>query len=181
MDITKLQTCDILVFKNSGPIGWFDHGYGHIAVVSSIINNDVYVIEAHLWTKDMNGKMVSGILERKLRVEEYKDITIRRYIEPIATLDRYLFIEKCRKDLVGKVWYDLFSFPRLWFWGSILKPLGLGNLDTNVHASHGEVCSTWPQEYMVKWLGVDPLPDLEDDAGTPSAYMETKALVTIAC
>ncbi len=175
----KVRTCDILVFHDTGILGKFDHSYGHVAVVSQVDpDGKIHIIEAHLSTKDDAGVNQSGILEKTLSPKFYKVIEVMRYFEDIDQISRQIFIEKCRKSLVGKVRYGLERCPQLWIYSNILRPLGLGNL-SGFHNKHSEVCSTWPQEYFEKWLGIDVIPELNDVMGTPSSYMNTKALVHI--
>lgn len=169
LDRKLAQVGDICVYKNRGWLGFFCDGYGHIAVVSETIPK-IKIIEAHLSAYDDTGKKVSGILEKTLNQKWDTEIELYRIKQGLSARDKRVFISRVRTELVGKVKYDIESFPSLWIWSNILRPIGLGNLTPITNSRHKVVCSSWPHEYFKAYLGIDLFPALYDEAGDPGDY-----------
>ena len=174
-----VNTGDMLAFKDKGFIGFFSAGYGHIAIVSEIEpSGTIHIIEAHLDTQNDKGEKVSGVLEKTLNEKWYSDIEVYRVKGGLNLQQQLKLIAGLRKDYVGKTKYNLASFPMLWFYSTILKPIGLGNLAPE-HKKHSEVCSTLPHEAYKKYLNIDVLPELAEDVGTPGDYPHSSALFKV--
>jgi len=178
LDRRLAQVGDICVYRNKGWLGFFCDGYGHVAVISEVVPR-IKIIEAHLSTDDDTGKKVSGILEKTLNPKWDREIELYRLKQGLSERDKRVFISRVRTDLVNKVKYDLESFPSLWLWSTILRPIGLGNMTPTTNNRHRVVCSSWPHKYFKEYLGVDLFPDLYDEAATPGDYPKSKKLFRV--
>jgi hypothetical protein len=166
---------DVLVYKGNGPIGMLAKGDEHVSTISDITKCDghvvVEIIEAHLDTTDDEGKKVTGILKKTLNIKWDDIIDNYRLINEVSESEMDAAIKRVKETLVGKKQYDWLSFPRVWFWSVVLKPLGLGNIKPLFHSAHAEICSTWIQEELYnKFLGIDLFPDLDNTVGIPNDY-----------
>lgn len=172
---------DVLVYKGNGPIGVLAKGDEHVSLVYDVFKCDghtvVKIIEAHLDTTDDDGKKVTGILTKTLNTKWDEIIDNYRLINELSEAEVDSAIKRTLETLVGKKTYDWLSFPRVWFWSMVLRPLGLGNIKPLFHSAHSEICSTWIQEdFFNKFLGIDLFPDLDNTVGIPSDYRTSPLL-----
>jgi hypothetical protein len=177
----NIKKGDILCYRGHGWIGKMGGGYEHVSLVSDVIRCDGHVvakiIEAHLDTTDDEGNKVSGIFEKTLNIKWDEIIDVMRSNKPISEQAFDMAIARTRAELVGKKKYAWYAFPRVWFWSTFLKPLGLGNIKPLFKMAHSEVCSTWIQdEFFNQYLGIDLFPDLDNTVGIPSDYPKSPLL-----
>jgi len=172
---------DILCYRGNGWIGVLGGGYEHVSLVSDVIRYDghivIKIIEAHIDTTDDEGNKVSGITEKTLNLKWDEIIDVMRINKTVSEQAFDTAIARTRIELVGKKQYDWSSFPRVWFWSTFLKPLGLGNIKPFFHNAQAEICSTWIQEeFYNDYLGIDIFPDLDNTVGIPSDYPKSPLL-----
>ena len=188
IDASKLQVGDLLFYRGSGLIGglisWLSGGrYTHVSVVSNTIDNNIKIIEAHLDAKDDNGNKVSGVLEKTLNIDKWEcKCDAKRLIGCLTRKAQNTLILGLRRDYVGKVKYDLESFPSMFFYSRICKWLRLDKWRKGkpiLNDMVNPVCSTLVDIGYHRYLDIDLLPKLNDNSASPSDLSKSKLLYSV--
>jgi hypothetical protein len=190
INISKLEIGDILLYRAEGGIigvliGWFSGGHKmHASIVSNLDNGKVKIIEAHQSAQDDSGNNNKGkVLEKTLNIEKWGDgITTRRVPGGLSIRQKSKLIRGLRKDAVGKVSYDLESFPSMLFYSRVLKIFGLSNLRKNkpiLNDPEKQVCSTLISVYYYRILNIDVCQEVNMHSVTPVDLNKTKSLISV--
>lgn len=170
--LKDLEIGDILVYPDKGVIGLFSNGIGHVSMVIEV-GEIVKIGEAHLSSRDDNNKKVSGVFRKTFNTKW----NVRQFrVKGGLAYEQKLLLVKCFEDEhEGKKNYNLASFPRLWFWGTILQPLGLGNLDPLFKNKHAENCGELIDNCYSckKHLNIDLFPNMRDGVVTPGQFIRS--------
>jgi len=117
-----LQVGDLLFYEADNPISWtiaylsdpfdpFGVMISHVSGVSQIdADGTIHIIEAHARTTNDEGKIVSGVVEKKLNPKWYPIVHPRRYVHELLDTQKGQLIRFMRENIVGHP-YDLGSFP----------------------------------------------------------------------
>jgi len=186
----KVKKGYVLCYRGKSWIGFFDDGYEHVSLVSDIFHTpqgdiEFHQIEMHYSARNLQGEKVSGLLESVVQEKYYKNIevySLKDYIKMQKDINSKKIEQAilAYRGLIGTIPYDLPSFLSLWFYSKVLKPLGLANMQPKLNDEHKEVCSTAINRvFFIGCLGVDLLPNINDNAGTPSDIAHSKLLSRI--